>query len=140
MIRPMGARVLVRNIFDEVTPGGLHIPQVANDRRKVAHARVIAIGPDVPAVSPNGHVRRGMDICDDDRAMVEVDDVIYFMVGSGVAIDYQGTIYLTVKVDEILVIERAADVKPDAIEVEAGVPRIDDVPMLELNEYETGPS
>lgn len=81
-IIPQGPRLLVENIYATVSDGGIHIPERSQDRRQVARARVLAVG--AGAVNFN------------------VGDVVYFMSGSGVAIESEGCVYLVVKAEEIL--------------------------------------
>lgn len=89
---PKGPRLLVKSIYDLKTEGGLHIPQIAQDKRKVARAEVLGVGDGVK-----------------DADGYQVGQFVFFMSGSAVAIDHAGETFMTIKVDEILAVEAEAE-------------------------------
>lgn len=93
---PQGNRILVEDIRETMTEGGLHIPDRANDRRKVVQGRIVAVGTGVPH-APDAQ-RSG-------NPGYHVGQVVLFMAGAGVEVVYRGTTYLTVKGDEVLCVE-----------------------------------
>lgn len=109
---PKGSRLLVRSVFDTQSPGGIHIPQVSNDRRKVAKAEVIAVGEGVAQA-------RGVDgdFIDGEHEYA-IGDIVFFMVGSATAVDHEGETFLLVKTDEVLAGQGPEEPSPEMLLLE----------------------
>jgi co-chaperonin GroES (HSP10) len=84
-IKPKGKRVLLRTSApDKVTPGGIHLPDVAQEGK--AWLKVVAVGPDVTKVAVNqlvvpgtnerGAIGRMLVLGDDHVYLVHEDDIL----------------------------------------------------------------
>lgn len=102
---PQGARLLVKSVYQTMTEGGIAIPERAQDKRTVARAEVLAVGAGVPASGPGA-------VLDEDGEPVAVGGHVFFMAGSGVAVEHAGRLYLIVKADEVLAVESAPTPDP----------------------------
>ncbi len=99
----------MRSVFESMTKGGIAIPNVANDRRKVGKAEVLAVGDTVIGGYAGG-------------------DVVFFMVGEAVAVDHQGETFLLVKTENVLAVEgeEQEPIMLDLPDVGEEGPRLDD--------------
>jgi co-chaperonin GroES (HSP10) len=50
MIRPVGENVVVKPIAEDVSPGGIVIPQTAQEKRAYQKGKVVSVGKGMPSL------------------------------------------------------------------------------------------
>lgn len=91
-LRPLGDRVLIKRLVeDEMTPGGLYIPPVAQE--KLNRGEVVAVGPGKTN-------EEGTTV----PLTVEVGDVVIFGKYGGSEIKIDGDDHLVLREDEIFAV------------------------------------
>ncbi len=93
-VQVLGNRVLVKVLREEMTGGGLHIPQQAQEKFSVATAEVIAVGDGVYNMHTNEYV----------KMRVKKGDHVMFFMDSAFPLKYKERDYHILAEDAICMI------------------------------------
>ncbi len=93
-VQVLGNRVLVKVLREEMTSGGLHIPQKAREKLNVATAEVIAVGDGAYNLHTNEYV----------KMRVKKGDHVMFFMDSAFPLTYKGHDYEILAEDALCMI------------------------------------